>query len=568
MVGPTVWDAVTERFIDLDDGAVEMLKRLAVAGDDLDPVSVVALTGLPEPEAFALLDLALGTGALVVSGAGYRFRHELVRQALVEAVPPHRRIAIHRDAARGLAAAGGQPARVARHWLDGGRPDEAVDWLLAAARQAVVSARSSMRSGTWTRCWRHAPQHADGLCLRAEVLDALGDTRASAAYATAARMIGEPEAQEIRPRQALAQLRSGDPAGAFETLKGAAPTSLAGRLCAALTISAAAVVGFGDPDVAEAKADEARRLADELGDGGAIVDASWAQSLAAHARGDLTGQLRAQLRATHGLPELAIRVFDGHLCATDRLLYGAMPYPELIAFADSLASEAERLGARRGHAFAVTLRGQARLLSGQLDQADDDLAAGAREHQLIAAPAGEAIALQRRAEVALYRGRLGDAGALLREALAAARDSNLPHHLLDRIYGTMITAAADPPSALAEVEEAESAFHGPAETCPACKIGLVVPAAIATARAGDLDRAARYAETAELLANVVLLQPAWYAAVDEVKGHLARAAGDAEAALDLFRKAAAGFRDSGQPLDEQRCRSLGVHPAGNVPGTP
>jgi len=138
MVGPTVWDAVTERFIDLDDGAVEMLKRLAVAGDDLDPVSVVALTGLPEREAFALLDLALGTGTLVVSGAGYRFRHELVRQALVEAVPPHRRIAIHRDAARGLAAGGGQPARVARHWLDGGRPDEAVDWLLAAARQAVV----------------------------------------------------------------------------------------------------------------------------------------------------------------------------------------------------------------------------------------------------------------------------------------------------------------------------------------------------------------------------------------------------------------------------------------------
>jgi len=560
-VGPTVWDAVTERFIDLDDGAVGMLKRLAVAGDDLDPVSVVALTGLPEREAFALLDLALGTGALVVSGAGYRFRHELVRQALVEAVPPHRRIAIHRDAARGLAAAGGQPARVARHWLDGGRPDEAVDWLLAAARQAVGLGAFVDALGHLDSLLEHAPQHADGLCLRAEVLDALGDTRATAAYATAARIIGEPAAQEIRPRQALAQLRSGDPAGAFETLKGVAPRSLPGRLCAALTISAAAVVGFGDPHVAEAKADEARRLADELGDGGAIVDASWAQSLVAHARGDLTGQLRAQLRATHGLPELAIRVFDGHLCATERLLYGAMPYPELIAFADSLASEAERLGARRGHAFAVTLRGQARLLSGQLDQADDDLAAGVREHQLIAAPAGEAIALQRRAEVALYRGRLGDASALLREALAAARDSNLPHHLLDRIYGAMITAAADSPSALAGVEEAESAFHGPAETCPACRIGLVVPAAIATARAGDLERAARYADTAQMLAEVVLQQPAWHAAVDEVKGHLARARGEVEPADGLFRKAAAGFQVSGQPLDEARCRALAENTA-------
>ena len=132
----------------------------------------------------------------------------------------------------------------------------------------------------------------------------------------------------------------------------------------------------------------------------------------------------------------------------------------------------------------------------------------------------------------------------------------------------MISAAADPLSALAQVEEAESAFHGPAETCPACKIGLVVPAAIATARAGDQDRAARYAETAELLANVVLLQPAWYAAVDEVKGHLARGAGDAQAAIDHFRTAAAGFRGSGQPLDENRCRSLAAHAAGNVSGTP
>ena len=186
-VAPTAWDVVTERFIDLDDESVEMLKRLAVAGDDLDPVSVVAFTGLPERDAFALLDLALGAGALVVSGAGYRFRHELVRQALLDAVPPHRRIAIHRDAARGLADAGGQPARVARHWLDGGRPDEAVDWLLAAARQAVglgafVDALAHLDS-----LLEHAPQHAVGLCLRAEVLDALGDTRASAAYATAAR---------------------------------------------------------------------------------------------------------------------------------------------------------------------------------------------------------------------------------------------------------------------------------------------------------------------------------------------------------------------------------------------
>ncbi|MDQ1689687.1 MAG: hypothetical protein QOK42_2662, partial [Frankiaceae bacterium] len=86
-VAPSVWNAITDRFLDLDDATAAMLRRLAVAGDDLDPVTVPALTGLAEPDAFALLDAALGTGALVVTGARYRFRHDLVRQALVEQVP-------------------------------------------------------------------------------------------------------------------------------------------------------------------------------------------------------------------------------------------------------------------------------------------------------------------------------------------------------------------------------------------------------------------------------------------------------------------------------------------------
>jgi hypothetical protein len=52
------------------------------------------------------------------------------------------------------------------------------------------------------------------------------------------------------------------------------------------------------------------------------------------------------------------------------------------------------------------------------------------------------------------------------------------------------------------------------------------------------------------------------------ESHLARAAGDAEVSFDLFRNAAAGFWGSDRLLDEARCRSLGVHAAGNVSGTP
>ena len=58
----TARDAVAARFLDLDEDTLAMLRRLALAGDDLDPASVVALTGSSEAEAFALLDVALERG--------------------------------------------------------------------------------------------------------------------------------------------------------------------------------------------------------------------------------------------------------------------------------------------------------------------------------------------------------------------------------------------------------------------------------------------------------------------------------------------------------------------------
>jgi hypothetical protein len=157
--------------------------------------------------------------------------------------------------------------------------------------------------------------------------------------------------------------------------------------------------------------------------------------------------------------------------------------------------------------------------------------------------------------VALHQGRPVDAGRLLDEALAVARDSDVGFHLLDRIYGTRITAATDPAAGLVALEEAEAAVRGPLETCPGCRITFTVPAAIAAARGGDLDRAVRYEEASEVLANVVMRLPGWHAALAEVKGHRLRAAGDGGAA-DQFRAAAEGYRDVGQPLDAARCAAL------------
>jgi hypothetical protein len=158
--------------------------------------------------------------------------------------------------------------------------------------------------------------------------------------------------------------------------------------------------------------------------------------------------------------------------------------------------------------------------------------------------------------VALHGGDPDAAAALLNQSLAVARESDVCFHLLDRIYGARVTASPDPDAGLAALEEAEIAVRGPAETCPTCRITLAVPAAIAAARAGDLERADEWGEASKYLANVVMRLPAWNAALEEVHGHRAQAGGDAEAALEHFRAAAAGFRASGQPLDESRCEGL------------
>jgi tetratricopeptide (TPR) repeat protein len=555
---PSAWAAVASRFVDLDATTVAMLERIAVAGTELDGLEVLAVAGLPEPQACALLDGALDAGVLVIDGARYRFRHELVRQALVERVPPHRRAPLHRDIAGRMAETGGSPAAIAEHWLAGGCADEAVPWLLAAGCRAVELGAYRDALGHLDRLLAHAPSHGEALFRRAEALEALGDERAPAGFAAAARVATGERLHDVRARQALASVRTGDPEAALDVLSGIRTTSLEGRLAHALALCGAAAMGCADPGVGLATALETRRLAIESGNPSAIVIATWAEAAAAHVVGELPARLRAGLRETYALPELAVTVFDGQLCVVERLLYGGLPYPEVIGFADALEAEADRLGAARGRAFAVTLRGEAKLLTGRLDEADSDLLSGVRLHREIGASAGEAIALQRRAEVALHRGERARADVLLDEALAVARESSIGFHLLDRIYGTRIAVAADPDRALAALEEAEAAVHGSMETCPGCRITLAVPAAIAAADAGDVDRAAGYEGVVERLTTILMRLPGWYAALDEVRGHRARAGGDPAAARSHFGAAADRFRAAGQPLDAERCAAAAL----------
>ncbi len=556
-------EAITSRLCDVPDEALAVLKWMALASDEFDATTAAALAPAAQAHAFAVLDAALAADVLVLAGARLRFRHELVRQALIDQIAPHRRLKMHRQAAQRLAELEAAPAIVARHWLEGGSPREAMPWLLTAARDAARLAAFSDALRHLEPVLAFQADHKEALRLRAEALDAMGDPAAVAAYRAAADATGEPMSHDLRAKAALAQIKLGDPKGALATLAGVRPTTVEGRLCEALTYSGAAALGAADPAMGTLKAAEARRLALQTGDAAALVVASWAQAAAAHARGELHRSVWADLQETSHVPHLAARVFDGQLCIAQRFLYGARPYPEVIAFAEALATEARRLGAARGHAFGVTIRGEAELLSGDLPAAEEHLKLGARLHRAIGAATGEAFSLQRLAEVALHQGRLDDARVVLDEALDVARQTDVGFHLLDRIYGTRIQLAGSPAAALHALEDAREAVRGPLETCPGCRITFAVPAAIAAARARQLDLAEDYEGQTAYLANVVMRLPAWYAAHDEVRGHMAIARGEGpEVAASRFAAAAARFLGAGHAIDAARCDRLaaGVDP--------
>jgi hypothetical protein len=206
-------NAIAERLCDVPEVARGLLDWLSLCGDTFAVETAEALAGeagLQPPRALEALDAALAAGVLVPSGGGFRFRHGIVRQALAERVPPHRRHTMHRRIAALLCELGAAPATVARHWLDGGSPRDALTWQLAAAREAL-------RLAAFGDILRHVgpvlecePAHAEALRLRAEALDAMGEPGALAAYRQAAQAANADTRDDLLAKAALAQVKLGD----------------------------------------------------------------------------------------------------------------------------------------------------------------------------------------------------------------------------------------------------------------------------------------------------------------------------------------------------------------------
>lgn len=114
----------------------EILRVIAVA-ETCDELVVAGTLGLDASAISLALRQGCDTDLLVVDAAGYRFRHDLLREAVYEDIPPGRRRELHQRVAALLTSrADANPAVLAMHWHLAGEREQAALASLAAAEQA------------------------------------------------------------------------------------------------------------------------------------------------------------------------------------------------------------------------------------------------------------------------------------------------------------------------------------------------------------------------------------------------------------------------------------------------
>jgi DNA-binding SARP family transcriptional activator len=314
-----------------------------------------------------------------------------------------------------------------------------------------------------------------------------------------------------------------------------------------------ALVHMNRHDIVEAEraAEEARAIALDAGLGRELGEAAVILAKVAMAQGRWRERFAEELVESMRLrANLEPIVYDAHLCLAEYYLAGPDGYDTAARFAQQMMKIAEEAGSATGAALALLMLGEARLLAGKVEVAEPLLKQAAEDNEREGCISGAALAKQRLAEAAIGRGRKYDANRLLERARSLAMHSDLVSHLMVRIFGTMIQAAADPKRAVGVLRVAEREL-GQMHPCEPCSMGFLTSAVAASAGAGDLDRARGFLSEAERISGMWQGGP-WAGAVWEARGIVRRAEGQDEQARAMFREAADAFARAGNHSDAAR----------------
>lgn len=179
-------------------GTADVLRIAALLGNEFDLGELALGAGRSVAELSAVVEEAITAGVVQAAGPRLAFRHELIRQVLVDQASPATRYALHQHLARELAAAGRGVDVVARHLLAVGQPPEG--W----ARQWLTEVPEGMLYAV--------PQPAAELLARALEAVPPGDPSWAVLAARAARVLfwlGR-DAEAARLARAVAR-QGGDP---------------------------------------------------------------------------------------------------------------------------------------------------------------------------------------------------------------------------------------------------------------------------------------------------------------------------------------------------------------------
>ena len=425
-------DTVLRRLDHLRPETVQLLQAGSVLGRSFDLAVVATLTGRRAIEMAADVDEALAAGLLAASGDRLTFSHDLVREGIYAGLAGAVRSALHIDAARALAENDAEGFDVATQIerTAGGVDAEAVDWLLAGARQVRVTAPATAasflrRAAELTE--RNDPRWLDIQILLAEAHVFSGNQQDGRALAEQCLDLPDLGAE---PRAALIYLVGqalfllGNLAEAADRFEQSALPGNPNRP-SALADGALALLLGGDLSDAATMADRALLAAREAGDGAieafVLGTLSWIRSL----EGDLAGGLDLGRRAVamaDATPGLEAQRNVPWLLYAEVLLWADRDAEAIVAI-DRATELGERLGLVWDVPLRHLLRARAHHRGGGWDEAVAEVQAGLSHADDQGGSIAEVWLLCLLARLTVARGELDEAGRALEAAETAAAES-------------------------------------------------------------------------------------------------------------------------------------------------
>jgi DNA-binding CsgD family transcriptional regulator len=312
----SVRDSLERRIRTFDPAARIVLEYAAVLGSEIAAPDVVAAFGEPATETLRALDAAVSAGLLVVSGGSYCFQHALIRQAILEGLPPSRSAEIHARLAESMSgrypAEPGLAPLLARLY-EGARPLGYRDELIFYLSEAAESASRSLAHEQAAELWERGARAAGGDDSRRErlLLSAARSHLLAGDFPQARRIYREltasPDAATALQAAMGFEEASWRPGSSGEEARtllegsiGRIPADPADPVYVGALISLSRAYAFsGDIEISGVIGDQALEMARQLGDDALVADALVAALLRvfslSHAGGDFS-ELSAELR--------------------------------------------------------------------------------------------------------------------------------------------------------------------------------------------------------------------------------------------------------------------------------